>query len=118
MKKILVYIIVFTGISSIFAQNEGSSALTNEEINDLSSKLAMKILLNDSQKSSTESILKTYSAEMKKIGSDSEESLKNKEELKSSLSSKIKDLLDSKQKMKYNVLEKEWWASVDEELND
>lgn len=116
MKKILVFIIVFIGIFSIFAQNGGSSALTDDEIKELSSKLAMKILLTDSQKSSTESILKTYSAEMKKIGS--EESLKNKEELISSLSSKLRDLLDSKQKMKYNVLEKEWWASVDEELND
>ena len=109
---------MITGFCSVFAQNGEKSMLTDEEINELSSKLAMKILLNDSQKSSTVDILKTYSTEIKKIHSNSSVSFKNKEELVSSLSSKLRGLLDSKQKMKFNVLEKEWWISVDEELND
>lgn len=109
---------MITGFCSVFAQNGGKSMLTDEEINELSSKLAMKILLNDSQKSSTVDILKTYSTEIKKVNLNSSVSFKNKEELVSSLSSKLRGLLDSKQKMKFNVLEKEWWISVDEELND
>jgi len=118
MEKIIIVILILLGFTSVFGQNGSKSMLTDEEINDLSSKLAMKILLNDSQKSSTVDILKTYGTEIKKVNSSSSESFKNKEELVSSLSSKLRGLLDSKQKMKYNVLEKEWWASVDEELND
>ena len=119
MKTSCVLFLLLIGFFSVFAQNGVKSSLTNEEINELTSKLAMKLLLNDSQKSSITNLLTTYSAELIKINSGSGESTyKNKQELVSSINSQIKSLFDSKQKMKFRVLEKEWWTSVDAEAGD
>ena len=119
MKTTSVLFFLLIGFFTVFGQNGAKSSLTNEEINELSSKLAMKLLLNDSQKSSITNLLKTYSTELTKINSGSGESIyKNKEELSSSINSQIKSLFDSKQKMKYDVLEKEWWASINTEESD
>lgn len=119
MKTISVFFFLLIGFFTVYAQNGVKQNLTDEEINELSSKLAMKLLLNDTQKSSIKNLLKTYSNELTKINSGSGESTyKNKEELASAISSQIKALFDSKQKMKYDVLEKEWWASVNTEGSD
>jgi hypothetical protein len=119
MKTIYVFFLLLIGFFTVYAQNGNNSKLTAEEIKELSSKLAMKLLLNDTQKLKINNLLVTYSTELDKINSGSGESkYKNKQELVSSLNSQIISLLDSKQKMKYNVLEKEWWVSVDEEVND
>ena len=119
MKATGVLFFLLIGFFTVFAQNGVKSTLTNEEINELTSKLAMKLLLNDSQKLSVTNLLKTYSTELTNINSGSGESTyKNKEELVSSINSQIKSLFDSKQKMKYDVLEKEWWASVKAEESD
>jgi len=119
MKTISVLFLLLIGLLTVYGQNGNKSKLTDEEINELSSKLAMKLLLNDSQKLKINNLLITYRTEVEKINSGSGESkYKNKQELISSLNSQIISLLDSKQKMKYNVLEKEWWGSVDAEEND
>jgi len=95
------------------------SNLNDEEINDLTSKLAMKLLLNDSQKSAVSGLLKTYGNELQKITAGSGEiRYKDKQELVSSINSQVESLLDSKQKMKYDVLKKDWWSSINSEEND
>ena len=97
----------------MFAQTDMKSNLTDDEINDLSSKLAMKLLLNESQKSAVSGLLKTYGSELQKITAGSGEiRYKDKQELISSINSQVESLLDSKQKMKYDVLEKDWWSSI------
>jgi hypothetical protein len=119
MKTISIFFLLLIGFFTLYAQNGNKSKLTDEEINELSSKLAMKLLLNDSQKIKINNLLVTYRTELEKINPGSGEStFKNKQELVSSLNTQIISLLDSKQKMKYNVLEKEWWISVDAEEND
>jgi signal recognition particle GTPase len=119
MKTISVLFLLLIGLLTVYGQNGNKSKLTDEEINELSSKLAMKLLLNDTQKSTIKNLLITYRIELEKINSGSGESTyKNKQELVSSLNSQIVSFLDSKQKMKFDVLEKEWWASVDAEEND
>ena len=119
MKTKAFLFFIFFGFITLFAQDAGKYTLNNEEINELASKLSMKLLLNDSQVASVKSMLKTYSTEFQKIKSGSEESsYKNTQELVSSINSQIKALLDSKQKMKFDVLEKEWWVSVNNEIND
>ena len=119
MKTFSVLFLLLIGFFTLYAQNGNITKLTDEEINELSSKLAMKLLLSESQKVSVTNLLKTYSSEMTKISSGSGESTyKNKQELASSINSQIISLFDSKQKMKYDVLQKEWWASVNEEESD
>jgi len=118
MKKSAVIIFMFVSLMTLIAQTEIKSRLTDEEISDLTSKLAMKLLLNDSQKSAVAGLLKTYGTELEKITAGSGEVIyKDKQELISSINSQVESLLDSKQKMKYDVLKKEWWTSINADVN-
>lgn len=119
MKKLAVIIFMLVSYMTLIAQTDMKSNLTDEEINDLTSKLAMKLLLNDSQKSAVSGLLKTYGSELQKITAGSGEiRYKDKQELVTSINSQVESLLDSKQKMKYDVLKKEWWNSINSEEND
>jgi hypothetical protein len=116
MKKLAVFILILVSYVTLIAQTEIKSRLTDEEISDLTSKLAMKLLLNDSQKSAVSELLKTYGSELQKITAGSGEiRYKDKQELVSSINSQVEALLDSKQKMKYDVLKKDWWSSINSE---
>jgi len=118
MKKLAVIIFMLVSYMTLIAQTEIKSRLTDEEINDLTSKLAMKLLLNDSQKSAVSGLLKTYGSELEKITAGSGEVIyKDKQELISSINSQVESLLDSKQKMKYDVLKNEWWTSINADVN-
>jgi len=118
MKKSAVIIFMLVSLMTLIAQTEIKSRLTDEEISDLTSKLAMKLLLNDSQKSAVTGLLKTYGSELEKITAGSGEVIyKDKQELISSINSQVESLLDSKQKMKYDVLKKEWWTSINADVN-
>jgi len=119
MKTITVFSIIFFVCAAIFAQTDMKSNLTDEEINDLTSKIAMKLLLNDSQKSAVSGLLKTYGSELQKITAGSGEiRYKDKQDLVTTINSQIESLLDSKQKMKYDVLKQDWWSSINSEEND
>ena len=119
MKTIGRIIFIIFSCALVFAQVDMKSNLTDDEINDLTSKLAMKLLLNDSQKSTVSELLKNYGSELQKITAGSGEiRYKDKQEFISSINSQIESLLDSKQKMKYDVLKKEWWSSINSEEND
>ena len=88
MKTTSIIFLLLIGFFTVYAQNGNITKLTDEEINELSSKLAMKLLLSESQKLSVTNLLKTYSAELIKINSGSGESTyKNKKELVSSINS-------------------------------
>ena len=119
MKKLAVIIFMLVSYMTLMAQTEIKSRLTDEEINNLASKLAMKLLLNDSQKAAIAGLLKTYGSELQKITAGSGEIRYNdKQELITSINSQVEALLDSKQKMKYDVLKKDWWSSINSEESD
>lgn len=119
MKTIIISSIIFFVCATMFAQTDMKSNLTDDEINDLTSKLTMKLLLNDSQMSAVTGLLKTYGSELQKITAGSGEiRYKDKQELISSINSQVEAILDSKQKMKYDVLKKDWWSSINAEESD
>lgn len=119
MKTIIQISIMIFICVTVFAQTEVKSNLTDDEINDLTSKLVMKLLLNDSQKAKVSGLLKTYGSELQKITAGSGEIRYNdKQELIASINSQVEALLDSKQKMKYDVLKKDWWSSINSEESD
>jgi hypothetical protein len=119
MKTLATISIMIFLCATMFAQTDMKSNLTDDEINDLTNKLVMKLLLTDSQKSEVLGLLKTYGSELQKITAGSGEiRYKDKQDLISSINSQVESLLDSKQKMKYDVLEKDWWSSINSEEND
>jgi hypothetical protein len=114
----IITLLIFIS-SLIFGQNDSRTGLTDDEINELTSRLVMKLLLNDSQKNNIDNLLKTYRHEVEQINSASEEkNNKIREEIIEATNAKIKTQLDSKQKMKYDVLEKDWWDSILKEEKD
>lgn len=119
MKTLSIILTFFACFSVIIAQTEIKASLSTEEINELTSKLSLKLLLNENQKSGIAKLLNAYSTELEKILSgSSESSYKNEQELINSTSSQIESILDSKQKMKYDVLKKDWLTSVSNEASD
>ena len=119
MKTLATISIMIFFCATMFAQTDMKSNLTDDEISELTNKLTLKLLLNDSQKSAVSGLLKTYGSELQKITAGSGEiRYKDKQDLISSINSQVESLLDSKQKMKYDVLEKDWWSSITSAEND
>ena len=112
--SVLISVFVFLGLAS--AQTDTKSSLTDQEINELSSQLGMKILLSDNQIKSVENLLKNYRSELSKVMSASVEEAQNK--IISATNAQIVALLDSKQQMKFNVIGTDWWDSVKEATNN
>lgn len=85
--------------SSVFAQVEEKS---NEEmVKSMTENLKQKILLNDEQAGKVKAILSEYVSNKNATDDD----LKAAQQ-------KVENLLDNKQKMKYNILKNEWWKSL------
>jgi len=110
---ILITLVYFTNMQS---QNKMQAGLSDEEINQLSSNLAMKLLLNDSQTKSVEGFLKEFRSDLSQVMSASVVEAQNK--IMAATNDKIVALLDSKQKMKFNVVGEDWWKTVLEATNN
>ncbi len=99
MTIIISFILVLILSSVSYAQVEEKS---NEElVKSMSENLKQKILLNDEQTAKVKSILSEYVSNKNATDDD----LKSAQQ-------KVENLLDNKQKMKYNILKNEWWKSL------
>ena len=99
--KILIsFAIIFFAFAFIFSANAQS---TSKVTDDLAIKLQQKVLLTQTQTDEIKASLNDY------FNNPSEEKLK-------ALENKIESLLEEKQKMKYNIIKKDWWESVSKEL--
>lgn len=95
---IVGYLFIFLSVS-VSAQVEEKS--NDELVKSMADNLKQKILLSDDQTAKVRTILSEYVAN--KNASD--------EELKTA-QQKVENLLDNKQKMKYNILKNEWWKNL------
>ena len=93
-----VFMAAFLSISS-FAQVEEKS--NDEMVKSMTDNLKQKILLTDDQATRVRAILSEYVSN--KNATD--------EDMKSA-QQKVENLLDNKQKMKYNILKNEWWKNL------
>ena len=116
MKTLVIILTLLFYFVTVSAQTNTKTGLTDDEINDLTSNLAMKLLLNDSQISAVTNLLKTYRADLSKVMSGSVQEAQNK--LISATNTQIVSLLDSKQQMKFNVINSDWWDSVQEAVSN
>jgi len=116
MKTLFAIILTLFLTMNGFSQTKGKAGLTDTEINELSSNLAMKLLLNESQTTGIENLLKTYRSDLAKVMGSSVQESQNK--VISATNEKIVALLDSKQQMKFNVISSDWWDSVQKAQNN
>ena len=102
------------------AQINAGGNLDNVEISFVVTKLQNKVLLNDSQVTFVKQLLQKYSVDLARLHNPAQQSSKNntKQKLVNDTNQQIESVLDGRQKMKYNIIENEWWALVKHEEKD
>ncbi len=98
---ILIILLVLVGTINCMAQ-------TNNIAKDMSQKLKEKVLLSDNQTDRIEGIIDNYIA-----AKNNNKSLTELEKIKNSVS----NLLDSRQKIKFEVIKNNWWTEIDEDIS-
>ena len=78
----------------------------NAKINEMTTKLVKKLLLTKNQEEDVRNILIEYFEGLEDISGNG--SLEEK--IRKIADAKIEDLLDNKQKMKFDIIREEWWA--------
>jgi len=102
------------------AQINAGYHLDNVEISFVVTKLQNKVLLNDSQVTFVKQVLQKYSIDLATLHDPAQQSSQNstKQKLVNDTNQRIESVLDSRQKMKYDIIENEWWALVKNEEKD
>jgi hypothetical protein len=78
----------------------------NAKVNEMTAKLVKKLLLTKNQEEKVKNILVEYFKGLENIsGNGSME-----EKVRKIADAKIENLLDSKQKMKFDIIREDWWA--------
>ncbi len=117
MKIRFILLVLFFYASVISAQSD-SLGLTNDEIINLVNKLGVKLLLNDKQKSEITRTLTEYASEISSLKLDGKFTDELNKTIINKTDEKILSNFDEKQKMKYEILKKEWWSQISTEEND
>ena len=109
--KFLLFTVLFFFIAINFSSAQSNlQDNTNKKIEEMMKKMTNKLLLTDVQNKKIESILKDYFSGIKNNSTESEDIKK----LRSDSETKIINILDSKQKMKYGIIKDEWWQLASE----
>jgi len=106
---VIVYIFCFSVIN--VAQKVNSEVTHKTTVNQTSNKLQKKLLLSEKQKNSVKNILNEYFNEVSNL-SKSPKAHQNQKQLQNNADKKIINLLDAKQKMKFDIVKDDWWASA------
>ena len=101
----LVFIIMITTSVMIFGQGNLQDS-NNVKVNEMTDKLVKKLLLTDVQKSSVKSILEEYFQGIQNLSVQGS----SVKEVRLKAEKKILNLLDAKQKMKFEIIKEDWWA--------
>lgn len=96
---------IFSLIIILLALNNLTLSQTEKQINDAVSTLKQKLLLNDTQEKQVSGILTQVS---KDISAKPE----NKDALIKDAQIKVDNLLDKKQKMKYDIIKNDFWKNL------
>ena len=79
---------------------------SNAKVNEMTNKLVKKLLLTNNQEEKVKNILNEYFKGLENIsGNGSVE-----EKVRKIADAKIEDILDNKQKMKFDIIREDWWA--------
>ncbi|RKY97328.1 MAG: hypothetical protein DRQ13_04825 [Ignavibacteriae bacterium] len=102
---ILTFIILISTPISISAKSTLQDN-SDAKVNEMTDKLSKKLLLTKSQEEKVKDILNEYFTGLENIsGNGSVE-----EKVREIADAKIEDILDNKQKMKFDIIREDWWA--------
>lgn len=102
---IFLFFVFFFVASNFSMAQESLSNNTMKKIDQMTEKLTNKLLLSEVQTNKIKSLLEDYFKGLQKLSGDGN----NLSELRQNSETKILNIFDSKQKMKYDIIKKEWW---------
>ena len=103
---IAIFCFAFIAANDIMAKSQIQND-DSDKIELMVNKLAKKLLLSEEQTLKIVDILNEY------FQAISDENDSNSESLRKAASTKISALLDKKQKMKFDIVESDWWKSAE-----
>jgi len=115
----ILFLFLYNGNS--YAQDSKTASLDSDEINSLTSKLSKKILLSQEQNNKVIALLNDYSKQQNAIRGTNASTVTDDNKMKqlvTSTNEKIINLLDEKQKMKFEIIKDDWWKEIKTEGND
>jgi len=102
---VLAFIILISTPISISAKSTLQDN-SDSKVSEMTDKLVKKLLLTKNQEEDVKNILNEYFRVLENIsGNGSVE-----EKVREIAESKIEDILDNKQKMKFDIIREDWWA--------
>ena len=102
---VLAFIILLSTPISISAKSTLQDN-NDAKVNEMTDRLVKKLLLTKNQEEEVKNILIEYFKGLENIsGNGSVE-----EKVREIADAKIEDILDSKQKMKFDIIREDWWA--------
>ena len=115
----ILFVFLYNGNS--YAQVSKTINLDSDEIVALTSKLSKKILLSQEQNNQVIALLTDYSKQQNAIRGTNASTVTDDNKMKQLVTStdeKLINLLDEKQKMKFEIIKTDWWKEIKTEGND
>lgn len=106
LKIVFVTVLFFFVVANFSVAQENLNDNAIKKIDQMTEKLTNKLLLSEVQTNKIKSLLKDYFKGLQKFSGDGDKL----SELRQNSETKILNILDYKQKMKYDIIKKEWWG--------
>ena len=121
LTAVIYFLLAFLSTGNSYSQDSKTTSLDGDEIAELTSKLSKKILLSGGQNNQVITLLKDYSKQQDAIRGTNSNTVPDDNKMKQLITStdeKIINLLDEKQKMKFEIIKEDWWKEIKTEGND
>jgi len=121
LTAVIYFLLAFLSTGNSYSQDSKTTSLDGDEIAELTSKFSKKILLSGGQNNQVITLLKDYSKQQDAIRGTNSNTVPDDNKMKqlvTSTNEQIINLLDEKQKMKFEIIKEDWWKEIKTEGND
>ena len=121
LTAVIYILLAFLSTGNSYAQDSKTASLDGDEIAALTSKLSKKILLSQEQNNQVIALLNDYSKQQNAVRGTNASTVTDDNKMKQLVTStdeKLINLLDEKQKMKFEIIKEDWWKEIKTEGND
>ena len=105
IKTLSLAFIILIGTTIIISAESTLQDNSNAKVNEMTNKLVKKLLLTKDQEVEVKNILNEYFKGLENISGNG--SIEKK--VRKIADAKIENLLDNKQKMKFDIIREDWW---------
>ena len=106
MRILSLTLMFLIGITILISAESTLQDNGNAKVNEMTTKLVKKLLLTKKQEEKVKNILIEYFNGLENLSGNGA----NVEKVRKIAEAKIENLLDNKQKMKFDIIREDWWA--------